>query len=97
MNTALAIVVALLLAACGEPASSVSVNALANDPVRIKAVRQHCKSNHAKAGEAMCRAAAEAFRKRFFAGTGGPDEYRTLADLPPIPPSFDEPLARDVP
>ncbi|KLD79527.1 EexN family lipoprotein [Xanthomonas hyacinthi] len=97
MNTAFAIVVALLLAACGESAPNASVDALANDPVRLKAVRQHCKSDHAKAGEALCRTAAEAFRRRFFAGTGGPDEYRTLADLPPIPPSFDEPAARDVP
>ncbi|MDX4953668.1 EexN family lipoprotein [Delftia acidovorans] len=97
MNTVLAIVTALLLAACGESPSSVSVDALANDPVRLKAVRQHCKSDHARAGEALCRAAAEAFRKRFFAGTGGPDEYRTLADLPPIPPSFDEPIAGELP
>ena len=36
------------------------------------------------------RAAAEAFRRRFFSGEAGPDEYRTLADLPPIPPSFEE-------
>ncbi len=35
--------------------------------------------------------AAEAFRRRFFSGQTGPDEYQTLADLPPIPPSFDEP------
>ncbi|HCF7573057.1 TPA: hypothetical protein NIK39_000485, partial [Pseudomonas aeruginosa] len=38
-----------------------------------------------------CRAAAEAFRRRFFSGQAGPDEYQTLADLPPIPPSFEEP------
>lgn len=97
MNTVLAIIAALLLAACGESASSVSVDALANDPVHLKAVRQHCKSDRAKAGEALCRTAAEAFRKRFFAGTGGPDEYRTLADLPPIPPSFDEAVGRELP
>jgi len=97
MKTVLAIVAALLLAACGESASSVSVNALVDDPERLKAIRQHCKSDRAKADEAVCRAAAEAFRRRFFAGTGGPDEYRTLADLPPIPPSFDEPATRDVP
>jgi hypothetical protein len=42
-------------------------------------------------GEDACRAAAEAFRRRFFSGQAGPDEYQTLADLPPIPPSFDEP------
>ncbi len=26
-----------------------------------------------------------------FSGKAGPGEYQTLADLPPIPPSFDEP------
>ncbi|MBF3094006.1 hypothetical protein HKT43_35670, partial [Pseudomonas aeruginosa] len=35
--------------------------------------------------------AAEAFRRRFFSGEAGPDEYQTLADLPPISPSFEEP------
>ncbi|HDP3379608.1 TPA: hypothetical protein P6M39_003542, partial [Pseudomonas aeruginosa] len=34
---------------------------------------------------------AEAFRRRFFSGQAEPDEYQTLADLPPIPPSFEEP------
>ncbi|HCL6304639.1 TPA: hypothetical protein N2P58_005900, partial [Citrobacter freundii] len=36
-------------------------------------------------------AAADAFRRRFFAGHTGPDEYGSLADLPPIPASFDTP------
>ncbi|MQU24773.1 hypothetical protein GHO35_27170, partial [Pseudomonas helleri] len=40
-------------------------------------------------------AAANAFRRRFFSGQSGPDEYRTLAELPPIPASFDEPDDRD--
>lgn len=97
MNCVLALVATLLLAAYGEPASSVPVDALTNDPVRLKAIRQHCKADLAKADEAVCRAAAEAFRRRFFAGMGGPDEYRALSDLPPIPPSFDEPIAGDMP
>ena len=42
---------------------------------------------------ATCLAAADAFRRRFFAGETGPDEFRTLADLPPIPPSFDTPAS----
>ena len=49
------------------------------------------------AGEDACRAAAEAFRRRFFAGHTGPDEYGSLAELPPIPPSFDEPAGEDTP
>ena len=43
------------------------------------------------------RAATEAFRRRFFAGHTGPDEYNSLAELPPIPPSFDEPAGEDTP
>jgi hypothetical protein len=47
------------------------------------------RADRQAAGEDACRAAAEAFRRRFFSGQTGPDEYRTLAELPPIPPSFD--------
>lgn len=65
--------------------------ALAADPVRLKALRAQCAADRQTAGEDACRAAAEAFRRRFFSGEAGPDEYQTLADLPPIPPSFEEP------
>ncbi|MFG9250423.1 hypothetical protein ACEPYB_06765 [Pseudomonas aeruginosa] len=86
---------AALLAACGERPADNLADALAADPVRLKALRARCTANpqqvmHAT-GEDACRAAAEAFRRRFFSGEAGPDEYRTLADLPPIPPSFEEP------
>ncbi len=50
-----------------------------------------CGEQHGTKGEDACRAAAEAFRRRFFSGEAGLDEYQTLADLPPIPPSFEEP------
>ena len=82
----------LVLAGCKPSATADGINALAADPVRLKAVRQQCQADRAKAGEAVCQAAAEAFRRRFFAGIAGPDEYRTLGDLPPIPPSFDAPV-----
>ena len=42
-------------------------------------------------GSTLCARVAQADLRRFFSGKAGPDEYRTLADLPPIPPSFDEP------
>ena len=86
------VLLAVLLTACGQQPAENLADALAADPVRLKAVRQQCQADRAKAGEAACQAAAEAFRRRFFAGTAGPDEYRTLADLPPIPPSFDAPV-----
>ena len=84
-----------LLAACGEQPVGHLADALAADPVRLKALREQCTAHPRQVmqatGEDACRAAAEAFRRRFFSGEAGPDEYRTLADLPPIPPSFDEP------
>jgi len=66
-------------------------DALAADPVRLKALRGQCAADRQAVGEDACRAAAEAFRRRFFAGHTGPDEYNSLAELPPIPPSFDTP------
>ncbi|RMP32175.1 putative lipoprotein, partial [Pseudomonas syringae pv. antirrhini] len=62
-----------------------------------KALRAQCADNRQAVGEDDCRAAAEAFRRRFFSGKAGPDEYRTLGELPPIPASFDEPLGEDAP
>ena len=86
---------AVLLTACGQSSDQQRADdlaaTLAADPVRLKALRARCEADRQAAGEDTCRAAAEAFRRRFFSGQTGPDEYQTLADLPPIPPSFDEP------
>ncbi|MBV6848798.1 EexN family lipoprotein [Xanthomonas euvesicatoria] len=94
MRYVLALSVSLLvalLAACSEQPATKLADALAADPVRLKALRARCAADRQGTGEDACRAAAEAFRQRFFSGEAGPDEYQTLADLPPIPPSFDEP------
>ncbi|AYW59346.1 hypothetical protein QYP08_28905 [Pseudomonas aeruginosa] len=80
-----------LVAACGEQPADHLADALAADPVRLKALRAQCAADRQATGEDACRAAAEAFRRRFFSGQAEPDEYQTLADLPPIPPSFEEP------
>jgi len=86
---------AVLLTACGQSSDQQRAEdlaaTLAADPVRLKALRARCEADRHSAGEDACRAAAEAFRRRFFAGQTGPDEYRTLAELPPIPASFDTP------
>ncbi|HCI5733945.1 TPA: hypothetical protein NPO28_000624, partial [Klebsiella variicola subsp. variicola] len=70
---------------------------LAANPMRLKALRAQCAADRQAVGEDVCRAAAGAFRRRFFAGHTGSDEYNSLADLPPIPASFDEPTAEDMP
>ena len=87
------VLLAVLLAACGQQPAEDLAATLAADPVRLKALRAQCTADRQAAGEDTCRAAAEAFRRRFFAGETGPDEFRTLADLPPIPPSFDTPAS----
>lgn len=86
---------AVLLTACGQSADQQRAEdlaaTLAADPVRLKALRAQCTADRQAACEDICRATAEAFRRRFSAGQTGPDEYRTLAELPPIPASFDTP------
>ncbi|HFJ0418683.1 TPA: hypothetical protein ACGS08_001231 [Pseudomonas aeruginosa] len=92
---------ALLLTACGQSSDQQRADdlaaTLAADPVRLKALRARCEADRQAEGEDACRAAAEAFRRRFFAGHTWPDEYDSLADLPPIPASFDEPAGEDAP
>lgn len=95
MRIPLAVLV-LLLVACGQPPAEDLAAALAADPVRLKALRAQCEADRQAVGEDACRAAAEAFRRRFFSGDAGPDEYRSLEDLPAIPPSFDTPPEDDV-
>jgi hypothetical protein len=82
---------AVLLTACGQQPAEHLAATLAADAVRLKALRAQCAADRQAGGEDACRAAADAFRRRFFAGHTGPDEYGSLADLPPIPASFDTP------
>ncbi|PCK58957.1 hypothetical protein A2J11_33590 [Pseudomonas aeruginosa] len=79
------------MTAAAQPPAQNRADALAADPVRLKAWRGQVAADRPAGGEYACRAAAEAFRRRFFAGHTGPDEYNSLAELPPIPPSFDTP------
>ncbi|RMX05703.1 hypothetical protein D8I35_11000 [Corticibacter populi] len=86
------VLLAVLLTACGQQPAENLTDALAADPVRLKALRAQCAANRLAVGEDACGAASEAFRQRFFSGHTGPDEYNSLAELPPIPASFDEPI-----
>ncbi|PAU61319.1 hypothetical protein [Pseudomonas indica] len=81
---------ACLLAGCGR-SQALSVDALAVDPVRLHALRAQCQGGEHDG--AFCAQVAQADLHRFLSGQAGPDEYQTLADLPPIPASFDEPIA----
>ena len=80
MRCVLALSVSLLvalLAACSEQPTDNLADALTADPVRLKALRAQCAADRQATGEDACRAAAEAFRRRFFSGQAGPDEYQT--------------------
>jgi hypothetical protein len=77
---------ACLLAGCDRPQVP-PVDALAADPARLHALRAQCEGG--KHDGALCAQVAQADLQRFLSGHTGPDEYRTLADLPPIPASFD--------
>lgn len=62
---------AALVTACHAPASDDSVESLTSDPARLKVVLKQCKDAPESIPERSCRAAAEAFRQRFFAPGGG--------------------------
>ena len=90
------VLLAVLLTACGQQPAEPGRD-LGRRSRAAQALRAQCATDRQAAGEDACHAAAEAFRRRFFAGHTGPDEYRTLAELPPIPPSFDEPTGENTP
>ncbi len=79
--------VVLTLAACGRtetsaPTALPTVEALAADPERLDALRQKCRLDRAKLGDALCNRVAEATRKRFY-GDG-----ETPYTPPKEPPRF---------
>ncbi|WP_438307814.1 hypothetical protein [Burkholderia pseudomallei] len=77
-----------LLVACEQPPAP-SIEALAADASRLHALRAQCREGGHDG--AFCAQVAQADLRRFLSGRAGPEEYQTLADLPPIPASFDEP------
>ncbi len=84
---ALALVSALLLAACGkpDPAKAIeSVESLVANPERLRELRAACKADRAKVGDAQCNAVAEATRQRFLRPT--PSPYANDPVKPPPPP-----------
>lgn len=70
MNRNVLLLLTMALGACGSSgtpeAALPTVDALASDPVRLKALRQQCKLDRATLGDALCNRVAEATNKRFF-------------------------------
>ena len=65
MKTIPILMIAVLLTACGKPNPTETIESLAANPERLKELRQQCKADRAKLGDALCNAVAEATRKRF--------------------------------
>lgn len=55
----------LVLASCSPSAPPETVESLMANPERLKELRQQCKADRAKVGDALCNAVAEATRRRF--------------------------------
>lgn len=54
-----------VLSACGQKTPTDTVESLAADPERLKALRAQCKLDHEKVGDAVCSAVSEVTRQRF--------------------------------
>lgn len=78
----------LVLAGCGQQQAP-AVDVLSANPVRLHLFKEQCRAGQHDG--AFCAQVAQADLRRFLSGKAAPSEYQTLADLPPIPPSFDEP------
>lgn len=80
------LLIAVLTGCCpSEPPKHVdvpTVDELAADPVRLKELRQQCKTDRATLGDVLCNRVAEATRKRFY-GDG-----KTPYTPPETPPKF---------
>jgi hypothetical protein len=70
-HLALPLVAALVLAACGKPIPTDTVESLTANPSRLKELRTQCKADRAKVGETTCHAVDDAFNRRFL-GSGTP-------------------------
>lgn len=66
MNNVMRLLLAIALAGCGPTTPSETVDSLVANPERIREIQRLCKEDRAKAGEELCRQAAEAANRRFF-------------------------------
>lgn len=69
-----------VLASCGKSAPTETVESLAANPVRLKELREQCKTDRAKLGDELCNRVAEAENRRFFGDSKTP--YTPPKDQP---------------
>ena len=66
LKVSTSLLLSALLAACGQSSNSTdTVESLAANPERLKDLRQQCKRDRVKLGDALCNRVAEATRRRF--------------------------------
>lgn len=66
IKVATVLMMAVVSAGCSPSPPSETVDYLVAHPERLKEVQRLCKDDRAKAGEELCRRAAEAANRRFF-------------------------------
>lgn len=66
MNKLALLMLAAALNACSKSEPTDTVDSLVTNPDRLKELRQQCKLDRAKLGDALCNRVAEATNKRFF-------------------------------
>lgn len=67
---------ALVLVGCQPSAPTDTVESLTVDAARLKEVQQQCKQDRAKLGDAVCKAASEAYRRRFMGEVKAKDRLK---------------------
>lgn len=63
--------VTAMLVGCGKTEPTDTVESLVANPERLRELRDQCRLDHAKMGDALCNRVGEATRKRF-QGNGTP-------------------------
>lgn len=80
MKKILLVTLVLMLTACGKSEPTDTVDSLAANPERLKALREQCKTDRAKLGDELCNRVAEATNRRFLGNGNTP--YTPPKDSP---------------
>ena len=80
MKKILLVTLVFMLTACGKSEPTDTVDSLAANPERLKALREQCKTDRAKLGDELCNRVAEATNRRFLGNGNTP--YTPPKDSP---------------
>ena len=73
---------ALVMMGCQPSAPTDTVESLAANPERLKEVQRQCRLDRANAGDAVCSAASESYRRRFMGSGKARDARDALSESP---------------